>query len=271
MTLLRVAAVDDEPVALDRLAELLAQITGVELVATFRNGRDLVASMNTLDADLLLLDIEMPRLDGFDVVEALHRRRSEQSNVPLICFVTAYPNFASTAFDTGAIDFLCKPVRLARLDKAIERAKEALKQRQAARRLEELSRQLDSLRESKSPRPDQSIWVQQRGGALRIEISEIDWIGAEGEYVRLHAGGRSFLARNTITRMAEEFEPFGFLRIHRSAIVNADRVETVRSSRSGTKVVLRSGTELSVGRRFRQPVNALTGREIGAGGESGRP
>lgn len=252
---MRIVAVDDEPIALDRVTDMLTKIADVELVGALRSGREAIDTFSELRPDLLLLDIEMPRVDGFDVVEALLQQESyDEAAAPLICFVTAFPQFAFSAYETGALDFLCKPVRLLRLEKAIARARTALEHREAAQRLHELSHQLDELRNVRSPQQEHALWVQQRGEMMRLDATDLDWVKAEGEYVRLHFGDRSFLIRSAITRMSEELRDLGFVRVHRSILVNPARLRAVRSSRSGTKLLLRSGLELPVGRKFRKAV-----------------
>lgn len=259
MEALRVLIVDDEPLALDRLTDLLHQIEGIELVGSIASGSDVVAAIESHRPDLVLLDVEMPRIDGFDVIEILLRQDwLGNANPPLFCFVTAYPQFASDAFETGALDFLCKPVRLPRLEKTIARARNAIEQREATERLRELSGQLDQLRETRLPAEDQVLWVHQRGEMIRLEVSALDWIEAEGEYVRLHFAEKSFLLRTSISALSEQLEGRGFVRLHRSATVNRQRVQAVRRRRSGLSVVLSSGVELPVGRKFRRSVEAVT-------------
>jgi DNA-binding LytR/AlgR family response regulator len=253
--------VDDEPLALDRLTDLLGQIDGVEIVGALQSGPEALDTVAELRPDLILLDIEMPRLDGFDVVEALLREDRQLQPPPLIGFVTAYPHFASEAFETGALDFLCKPVRLARLAKTIARARTAIEQREAANRLVELSSQLQSLRQRYGNSEDRSIWVQQRGEMVRLDSAKVDWLKAEGEYVRLHVGEASYLLRTSITSLAEDLADGGFVRIHRSAAINRARLKSVRKLRTGTRVVLDCGVELPVGRKFRKEVDALIRRE----------
>src|SRR5688572_27008495 len=141
---------DDEPLALDRLAGLLAQCEDVDLIGQTLTGQDLLAQVAVLAPDLVLLDIEMPRIDGFDVVEALSRMDwAEPAAPPLIVFVTAHPDMAASAFDSGALDFISKPVRLSRLEQALARARQAAAQREAGRRLQELSGQLDALKQAR--------------------------------------------------------------------------------------------------------------------------
>ena len=261
---MRVLICDDEPLALDRLSDLLAQCPEVDLVGAFQSGHEALEKISALVPDLVMLDIEMPRLDGFDVVEALLRLSwPDPETVPLICFVTAYPQFATDAFESGALDFLSKPVRLARLEKTIERAQAALEQREAVKRLRELSGQLDTLRQASRPEEDRSIWIHRSGEMIRLDIATLDWLRAEGEYVRLHAGERSYLFRSTISAMAEHLSSHGFVRIHRSAIINRERLAAVRRTPGGgMKVALASGVELPVGRKYRDSVQALTSADM---------
>jgi DNA-binding LytR/AlgR family response regulator len=255
---LRVMVVDDEPLAIERLSNLLAQIDDTEVVGAHQNAADAVKILPKLQPELVLVDVEMPRLDGFDFVEALARQGwLDAETAPCICFVTAYPQFASEAFETGALDFLCKPVRLARLEKTIARARLALAQRDAFRRLQELTGQLNALRESRLPSAAPALWVHQRGQMVRIALETLEWIRAEGEYVRLHVREQSFLLRNSITALADQLSSEGFIRIHRSTIINQTRLSALRSSRAGMKVVLESGEELPVGRKYRSAVRAL--------------
>jgi DNA-binding LytR/AlgR family response regulator len=258
MSVLRVMVVDDEPLAIERLADLLGQIEDTELVGAHQNAADAVKVIPELRPDLILVDVEMPKVDGFDFVEALVKQGwIDTQSTPCIAFVTAYPQFASAAFETGALDFLCKPVRLSRLEKAIDRARTTLAQRDALRRLHELAGQLDALRVSQTATAEPSLWVHQRGQMMRVALQDLDWVEAEGEYVRLHVRGQSYLLRSSISALAEKLITQGFIRIHRSTIINQTRLSALRSSRAGMKVVLESGEELPVGRKYRSAVRAL--------------
>jgi DNA-binding LytR/AlgR family response regulator len=256
MTRVRVLAVDDEPLALSRISDLLSKIDGVELVGSCQSGSEAVSRVRELRPDLLLLDIEMPQVDGFDVVEALSREPLTEA-APWICFITAHPQFAPTAFETGALDFLCKPVRLARLEKTVERARAAMEQRNARRQLIELTEQLESLRHTHAKAEAPSLWLHQRGQMVRIDLCELDWVKAEAEYVRLHVGPGSFLLRGSISALADRLSSEGFVQIHRSAVVNMDRVRSLISNRGGLKVVLASGMTLPVGRKYRKSLRAI--------------
>lgn len=256
-------ACDDEPLALERLTDMLARVPDAVLSGAAENGRDALTLIAELKPDLLLLDIEMPRLDGFDVVEELAaQERGAGAAPPLIVFVTAYPRFAAQAFDSGALDFLTKPVRFARLEQAIARARRALEDREAHRRLDELARQLDALRAERAGGDPEArhIWVQRRGELVRVDLEKVDWIRAEGEYVRLFCGEASYLHRDLISAMEEKLDQRRFVRVHRSVIVNRERVAAVRRARHGAiKVVLERGEELPVGRTYRRQAKALVG------------
>ena len=263
MTSLRIMLIDDEPLAIERLADLLGRIDDVEVVSTHSGASDALAQLPDARPHLIMIDVEMPKVDGFDFVEALAKQGwLDSENAPCICFVTAYPQFASDAFETGALDFLCKPVRLGRLEKTISRCRLTLAQREALTRLRELSGQLDALRGSRAPAVEPSLWVHQRGQMMRVPIEALDWVEAEGEYVRLHMREQSFLFRSSITSLAEKLAEFGFTRIHRSTIINHSRLAAVHSSRSGMKAVLDSGVTLPVGRKYRHAVRALQHGEV---------
>ena len=258
MTALRVMVLDDEPLAVERLCDLLGRIEGVEVVASHQSAAQAIADVADKRPDLIMVDVEMPKIDGFDFVEALATQGwLDARSAPCICFVTAYPQFASDAFETGALDFLCKPVRLGRLQRTVERARTALAQRDALERLQELTRQLDDLRETHSPSVEPSLWVHQRGQMVRIAIEALDRLQAEGEYVRLFVGDQSFLLRASITALAERLARHGFVRIHRSSIINRARLSAIHSSRAGMKVAIDTGALLPVGRKYRAAVRDL--------------
>jgi DNA-binding LytR/AlgR family response regulator len=250
---LRVIVCDDEPLALERLASMLSRCHGVEIAAATTDGAEAVRKVIELLPDAIFLDIEMPAPDGFDVVEEVSRRLTASSRVPVIVFVTAYPQFALKAFESGAIDFLAKPVRLPRLEATLKRIRATVAGYHAQASLQELQDSLPGLRQARSA-PDlenDHIWIQRRGEFVRVEMSKVDWIAAEGEYVRLHVGGASYLHRELIGTLAARLGPEKFLRIHRSAMVQIDRVVTIaRSRHGGSTVRLRTGQELPVGRKY---------------------
>ena len=258
---LRILMCDDEPLALDRLAALLARCEGVELIGSMLSGRALLDEVQALQPTLILLDIEMPQVDGFDVVEALSRMSWPASAAPpLVIFVTAHPEFAVEAFDSGALDFISKPVRLSRLEQGLQRARDAAEQMEARQRLQELSDQLEDLKRARAAgRESHHIWVRKGAETVRLDIGAIDWIEAEGEYIRIHAGEDNYLERGSLTDAASRFAAYGFARIHRSAVVNPERLASIEKTRWGGLVVrLLSGAEIPVGRKFRAAAQAFT-------------
>lgn len=258
--MIRVLVADDEPLSLNRLTEMLGRAGGVEIVGQASNGPAAVEKALEFRPDAIFLDIEMPILDGFDVVEAMAK---DARLSPLIVFVTAYPQFAANAFDTGAIDFLTKPIRLSRVETAVARVRDALEQRDARARLRELAEQLEALRAQHSPgRMPSHLWVQKRGQMVRLDLAEIDRISAEGEYVRIHVPGDSFLHRSTIGAMAERLGAEDFIRIHRSAIVARARIAGIRRRRTGGyEVETKDGATLPVGRLYRGAVRSIVEKD----------
>ena len=265
---IRALICDDEPLALDRLGDLLSRCPEVEVLGSLLAAGDLVEALGRGDANVVFLDIEMPRMDGFDVVEALSRMAwNGGTEPPLIIFVTAHPELAANAFNSGALDFISKPVRLSRLEQALERARRAIERREAGRRLAELSAQLEELKRlCADTEADQHIWVRKGAETIRLEVQTIDWIEAEGEYVRIHAGASSFLERGSLTDATARLAPFGFVRIHRSAVINPEQVVAVEKSGWGGLVLrLGSGARVSVGRKYREVARALTANGLTGG------
>jgi len=249
---MRVAVCDDELLAVERLTRMLSRIDGVTIEGTAQNGRDALALIARTAPDAIFLDIEMPALDGFDVVEVLAAMESGPS--PLIVFVTAYPQFAAHAFDTGAIDFLIKPVRSARLETAIERIRDVLDKRDAARRLDELASQLDALRaESRAmSSPANEIWVHRRAERVRVDLDTVDLVQAEGEYVRLFVGAQSYLHRASVGAIVAQLDPARFMRVHRSYVVRLDLIAKIRRKMAGSYLLaLSDGREIPLGRHYR--------------------
>lgn len=258
--MLRAAVCDDEPLALDRLADMLRRLPGVEIVAVAGNGDAALAAIAEHRPDVVFLDVEMPLLDGFDVVEQLARADGAS---PLIVFVTAYPQFAVHAFDSGAIDFLTKPVRLGRLETALHRVRGAIADRSAQERLREIAGQLDQLRAEREMHigHHRHLWVSQRGIMVRVDLDALLWVQSEGEYVRLHLSNADYLHREPIGALLNRLDQRRYARIHRSYIVDRDQVIAVRrSATGGYSVRIASGEELPVGRNFRAEAHAIVAR-----------
>ncbi|OYY75981.1 MAG: hypothetical protein B7Y43_16750 [Sphingomonas sp. 28-62-20] len=269
--MIRALLCDDESLAVDRLAAMIGRIEGVEVVGVATNGQAALDAIAATSPDVVLLDIEMPALDGFDVVEELGRRNQA---APLIVFVTAYPQFAAHAFDTGATDFLTKPVRLGRLQTMVQRVRAAIEDRDAQRRLHDLVAQLSMLREERRGNLSSGnyLWVPRHGETVRVNLDLVDWVAAEGEYVRLHVGETSYLHREPISSIIRRLDGERFLRIHRSYIINRDCAVSIRRrATGGYRITLTNGQELAVGRSFRAQVQNIIHHRLGDDREDADP
>jgi len=252
---LRAMVVDDEPLAIERMCGLLARIPAVEVVATAGSGRDAIQPLTAGGIDILFLDVEMPQLDGFDLIEALARRGGA---MPHVVLVTAHDYHAPMAFDSGVLDFLTKPVRLVRLERAVDRVATAIHQAGAADRVAALADQLAALRRTIESEPSDFLWVQRRGGSVRIDLRAIERIQAERDYVRLFVAGEDYLHRDSLTAIAARLEPERYLRIHRSSVVERGAIVGVRRRPTGSyQVLLKDGAVLPVGRNYRAVVLGL--------------
>jgi two-component system, LytTR family, response regulator len=250
---IRTLVVEDQALARERLVELLSAETDVEVVAACGTGSDAVASIRALSPDLVLLDLHMPDLDGFGVVSAVG------SAMPLTIFVTAYDEFALKAFEVHAFDYLLKPFGRERLQQALARARTRL----AEGREEQLARRFVSLVGSASPdapRVSDRLAVKSGGRVVMLQISELDAIESEGNYVRLHSGGQVHLVRETMANIEGRLSGHRFVRVHRGWIVNLDRVRRlVSSSTSDPELVMQDGRKVRVGRAYRHAVERRIG------------
>jgi two-component system LytT family response regulator len=252
---IRAAIVDDEPLARRRIRNLLMEAPDVEVVAECANGKDAIESLEESPPDLLFLDIQMPEIDGFDVLQAIGVGR-----VPVVIFVTAYDQFALRAFEAHALDYLLKPFDDERFGAAVQRARERIRQQQGG----DLDRRLQALLEN--VRGDHGyprrLVVPSGHRSIFVRTEHIDWIEAERNYVRVHAGARAYLLRENLTRIASALDPATFCRIHRSTIVNIDRIQSVEPLFHGEyQVVLQDGTKLTSGRSYRRSVHAIMGKK----------
>ncbi|MBA3666639.1 MAG: response regulator transcription factor [Sphingomonas sp.] len=252
-TSLRVLVYDEEPLAVDRLSGMLSRCAGVEVVARTRSVGEALSQIVALSPNLLLLDIGMPGLHGFNIAKQFGQLVDGSRAPPLVVFVSAFPAFAVHAFDTGALDFLAKPVRRSRLEVALTRARTALEARESVIRFGEIKLALEVLR-NQHRHPDfesDHLWIPRRGEFVRVDFNQIDWIQAEGGYVRLYTGNSTHLYREMIGSFSNKLNPQKFVRIHRSYIVRQDYVTSVRRSIHGRTIVrFASGDELPVGRKY---------------------
>lgn len=249
MTPLRVIAVDDEPLAVRRLEWCLRQAPNVELIRTATHPRVGLELIRELAPDVVLLDVEMPELDGFDLIEALG------AHAPEIIFVTAFDHFAVKAFAASAVDYLLKPVEQERLLEALERARRRRESRDAQTRIEELREIVDNLRAGRrtvqEPRYETELWIREGDARVRVPVRMIDRLQADGDYVRLHVGNKVRLLRARFGDLAERLDPERFVRVHRSEIVRKDLIAAIRRRATGRSVaVLASGAEAPISKRY---------------------
>ncbi|MBU3077749.1 LytR/AlgR family response regulator transcription factor [Sphingomonas quercus] len=238
---LRTLVVDDEPLAIERMQILCARLPAIDLVGTASDGDSALRLARSLAPDLLLLDIAMPGLDGLDVARALEGA----ARPPAVIFVTAFDQFAVSAFDVAAVDYLLKPVAADRLARAVDR----------------VTARLADPPERAASDYAQEFWVPWRAEMVRIAAADIDRIEAERDYMRLHVGARSFLLHETISELERRLDPARFIRVHRSAIVRRDLVARLLHDGLGTwSMALADGTMLRIGRTYLPNVKQLAGR-----------
>jgi two-component system LytT family response regulator len=250
---LRVIIADDEPLAREQLLHLLSAEPDVKVISECRNGPETVAAVRRLKPDLLLLDVQMPDLDGFGVLVELH-----PDEIPPVVFVTAYDQYALKAFEVRALDYLLKPVDPRRLKEALRRigSREARSSAQLTEdRIEDLLREVSERR-----RAYHRLAVPVGEKILFLQTESIYSLEASGNYVQIHATGGKYLRRQTLASLAERLDPDRFVRVHRSWIVNVDRIkELVPWFRRTYFIVLENGQRIHVSHSFRESVEALLG------------
>jgi two-component system, LytTR family, response regulator len=255
---LRVVVVDDEPLARTGMRDLLARDPEVEVVAQCADGQQAVEAISALRPDLVLLDVQMPEMDGFEVL-----RRLEPQRMPFVVFVTAFDRFALKAFDVAAVDYLLKPFDDERFVLAMERAKHAVRNAEVG----DLGRRLMGLI-GRGTEPDSQrttpggyatrLMVKSTGRTVFVRAEEVDWIEADDYYAKLHVGERTHLLRESLGSLESRLDPVRFFRLRRSAIVNLDRVREVQFLFRGEHVViLHDGTRLKVTRGRLEKLEAM--------------
>lgn len=243
--------VDDEPLAREGLRMLLAEDPDVSAVHEAKDGREAVAAIRGARPDLVFLDVQMPEMDGFSVVQEIGA-----DSMPAVVFVTAHDQYAIDAFEVNAIDYLLKPVTRERFAQALARAKARLPAQPAP----EASRQILSLLETlAAPRRQlKRLAVRTAGKTLFVDIDDVDWIEAAENYVRLHVGRASHLVHVAMNTLEKSLDPETFLRIHRSILVNVGRIQELEPSLHGEYVVtLANDVRLRSGRTYHEKLKAL--------------
>lgn len=251
---LKTAIVDDEPLALDLLKILLAEHKDIEVIAECRNGAEAVSTLQSKPIELLFLDVQMPEMGGFDVVEQIGVRK-----LPPTIFVTAYHEHAVRAFDVQAVDYLTKPVEAERLRMALERVHRKIAAEMALLTQEQLASLLHGLRANEASKSYALRFLVKDGEKeILLSAEKIDWVEAAEYYCCLHAEGRRYMLRETIADVSERLDPKRFVRIHRSAVVNLDRIaEIYREGVSQSSIRLRGGELLKMSRAGRERLLAL--------------
>ena len=263
---LRVLIVDDERLARQRLKDLLQREQGVEIIGMADNGAAAVEAIDDLDPDLVFLDVQMPGMTGVEVVA-----RVGAGEMPPTIFVTAYDHFAVKAFELAALDYLVKPFDDERFEQAFRRAREMIQLHE----VRDMTRRLVALlgdqpragasppRPAPFPRPEghmERIAVESHGQLRVVPVGKIDYITASGPYAELHVGDRTYVIRERMQNLDERLDPERFFRIHRSAIVQLDRIETLlRGSGGDYAVRLKGGAQLSVSRNRREALEERLG------------
>ena len=239
---LRALIVDDESVARERLRRLFNKAGGVTVVAECADGMSAVTAISSHELDVVFLDVRMPEMSGFDVVRAVGAER-----MPGVIFVTAFDRFALQAFEAQALDYLLKPFGEERVRKALARARTFLA---GAGKLTRQN-QLTGLLATAENQHANCLLVKEGDRVLLLRPQEIDWVESDGDYVRLHAGAESHFIRSTMTQMEERLAGKGFVRIHRSRLVNVDRIRELRPLLQGESiVVLKTGARLTASQNY---------------------
>ncbi|MEO5894767.1 MAG: LytTR family DNA-binding domain-containing protein [Vicinamibacterales bacterium] len=246
--------VDDEPLARERLASLLSAEPDIDVIGQCRDGEEAVLGIQQHKPDLVFLDVQMPALNGFEVIDAVG-----SEHMPLVIFVTAYDQHALRAFQVRALDYLLKPFDRERFQEALQRAREHIQRDETG----DVGRRLLALvKDLRRDQPKTDRLVVKSGGRLFfLRTDEIDWVEASGNYVRLHVGTTSHLLRETMNAIEGRLDAEKFFRIHRCRIVNMERIQEMQPWLNGEyAVVLRTGTRLTLSRGYREKLQERLGR-----------
>lgn len=245
--------VDDETLARRRIRRLLAAESDVEVIGECSDPQKAISFIQERNPDLVFMDVQMPGTNGFDVLQSLPPK-----NTPAVIFVTAFDQHALRAFEVNALDYLLKPFDRARFQKAVERARVQLRQQSGAVLDHRLTQLLDTL--GNRPRPSDRVVIKSAGRIMFLRTDEIDWIEAADNYVRLHVGTEPHLLRETLGTLESRLDPAKFMRIHRSTVVNVDRLKELQPWFHGDYIViLQDGTRLNLSRTYRDRVIELLG------------
>ena len=253
---IRALIVDDEPLAREMIREMLQDDLEVEIAAECANGREAVTAIKSLKPDLVFLDIQMPELGGFEVLESL-----DSETTPYIIFVTAYDQYAVRAFEVHAFDYLLKPFDRERFDVAWLRVKEQINRDQSGERERHILELLEELKSG--PRHLERLVIKNGGRVFFLNVDEVQCIESEGNYVRVYDNQKAYLLRETISSLEEQLDPRQFRRIHRSAIVKIDRIKEMQPWFHGEyRVIMENGKQLTLSRNYRANFQHALGKNI---------
>jgi two-component system, LytTR family, response regulator len=248
---IRVLVVDDEAPARAALRRMLSDDAEVEVVGCCSDGKEALAAIRTSPPEVVFLDVRMPGLDGFQVMQAAGPRP------PRVVFVTAHAGHALEAFDVEAVDYVLKPFDDDRFARALARAKAAARADRTLALAAKLSAEVSGAA-PEAPRYLERIAIPDRDGVRVVPIEEVDWIEAQDYYAEVHSGGRGYLLRRSLKQLEERLDPRRFARVHRSAIVNVARIQSLRPATHGERdLVLRDGTQLKLSRMYRDRLAEL--------------
>jgi two-component system, LytTR family, response regulator len=242
---IRTLVVDDEPVARARMLSLLQNEPDIEIIGECESGQEALSRIELTSPDLVFLDIQMPQMDGLQLSRALGDR------MPAVVFVTAYDEYALRAFEVHALDYVLKPFSAERFKSALTHARQHLSKRSTPGRREPLPERRDRL------------VIKSSGRIYFVRTHEIDWCEAAGNYVRLHVGAQTHLVRGTMGHIESQLDARQFVRVHRSTIVNVDRIQELRSSFNGEYIILLNDkTRLTLSRGYRDGLQARLGKAL---------
>ena len=255
-TSIRALVIDDEPLARDMIREMLEGDAEVEIIGECANGREAVEAIRALSPDLIFLDIQMPELGGFEVLESL-----KSENVPYIIFATAYDQYAVRAFEVHALDYLLKPFDRERFEVAWQRAKSLVRDNRLNRRDQHILALLEELKAG--PRYLERLVIKTEGRVFFLDIDQIHCIESEGNYVRVYNGKKTYLLRETISGLESQLDPKKFLRIHRSSIVRIDKIKELQPWFHGEyHVIMENGKQLTLSRNYRSNLQEAVGKAL---------
>lgn len=250
-TKIRTLIIDDEPLARDKIRILLAKDPEIEIVGEAANGHEAVEMIKRDSPDLVFLDIQMPVLDGFGVLQKVGADR-----VPGVVFVTAYDQYALQAFEVHALDYLLKPFAQKRFSETVQRAKDQLRRRPDGAVAQQILSLLNGL--GSAHRYLERLVIKSNGRVFFLKVDDVDWIEAAGNYLNIHIGSQAHLLRETMNNIETQLEPRKFVRIHRSTMVNIERIKELSPMFHGDyAVTLMNGTRLTLSRSYREKLTGL--------------